>query len=91
MRAGVHVDELGPALMPADRVWLMAGEGIDWDPQETLAPLEGRGRVVTRSEDLLAQMLDTVQPGDHVIFMSNGGFDSAPARFSQSLKDHEHR
>ena len=91
MRAGVHVDELGPALMPADRVWLMAGDGIDWDPQETLAPLEGRGRVVTRSEDMLAQMLDAVQAGDHVIFMSNGGFDSAPARFTRSLSDHEHR
>ncbi len=91
MRAGVHINELGPALMPADRVWLMAGEGIDWDPQETLAPLEGRGRVVTRSEDMLAQMLDTVQPGDHVIFMSNGGFDSTPARFCRSLKEHEHR
>ena len=91
MRAGVHIDELGPALMPADRVWLMAGEGIDWDPQEALAPLDGRGRVVTRSDDMLGHMLDTVQPGDHVIFMSNGGFDSAPARFSQSLKDHEHR
>ena len=90
MRAGVHIGELGPALMPADRVWLMAGDGIDWDPQEALAPLEGRGRVVTRSEDMLAQLLDAVQPGDHVIFMSNGGFDSAPARFSQSLKDHEH-
>jgi len=91
MRAGVHIDELGPALIPADRVWLMAGEGIDWDPQEALAPLDGRGRVVTRSNDMLGQMLDAVQPGDHVIFMSNGGFDSAPARFSQSLKDHEHR
>ncbi|MDH3923616.1 MAG: UDP-N-acetylmuramate:L-alanyl-gamma-D-glutamyl-meso-diaminopimelate ligase [Xanthomonadales bacterium] len=85
MRAGVHASELGPALMPADRVWLMAGDGIDWDPQETLAPLEGRGRVVTRSEDMLTQMLDAVQPGDHVIFMSNGGFDSAPARFTQSV------
>jgi len=90
MRAGVHINELGPALVPADHVWLMAGEDIDWDPKEALAPLEGRGRVVTRSEDLLGQMLDTVQPGDHVIFMSNGGFDSVPVRFSQSLKDHEH-
>jgi UDP-N-acetylmuramate: L-alanyl-gamma-D-glutamyl-meso-diaminopimelate ligase len=91
MRAGVHINELGPALIPADRVWLMAGEGIDWDPTEALAPLDGRGRVVTRSEDMLVQMLDAVRPGDHVVFMSNGGFDSAPARFSQSLKDHEYR
>ena len=91
MRAGVHINELGPALMPADRVWLMAGDGIDWDPQETLAPLEGRGRVVTRSEDLLSQMLDAVNPGDRVIFMSNGEFDSVPARFCDALKQHEHR
>jgi UDP-N-acetylmuramate: L-alanyl-gamma-D-glutamyl-meso-diaminopimelate ligase len=89
MRAGVHIGELGPALIAADRVWLMAGDGIDWDPQEALAPLEGRGRVVTRSDDLLEQMLDATRPGDHVVFMSNGGFDSVPARFSRALQDHE--
>lgn len=91
MRSGVHIGELGPALIAADHVWLMAGDGIDWDPQEALAPLQGRGRVVTRSEDMLAQMLDSVRPGDHVVFMSNGGFEAAPARFSQSLQAHEPR
>ena len=44
MRAGVHIDELGPALIAADRVWLMAGDGIDWDPQEALAPLDAADR-----------------------------------------------
>ena len=90
MRAGVHIDELGPALMPADKVWLMAGDGIDWDPQEALAPLEGRGRVVTRSQDMLSQMMETIRPGDHVVFMSNGGFEASPARFAAALKDHEY-
>jgi UDP-N-acetylmuramate: L-alanyl-gamma-D-glutamyl-meso-diaminopimelate ligase len=91
MRAGVHIGELGPALVAADQVWLMAGGDIDWDPQEALRPLDGRGRVVTRSEDLLQQMLDAVQPGDHVVFMSNGGFDSVPSRFCTDLQNHEHR
>jgi UDP-N-acetylmuramate: L-alanyl-gamma-D-glutamyl-meso-diaminopimelate ligase len=91
MRAGVHIGELGPALVAADHVWLMAGGGIDWDPQQALRPLEGRGRVVTRSEDLLQQMLDAVQEGDHVVFMSNGGFDSVPARFCDQLKQHAQR
>jgi len=91
MRSGAHIQELGPALVAADRVWLMAGDGIDWDPQEALAPLEGRGRVVTRSDDMLTQMLDAVQPGDHVVFMSNGGFESSPTRFSESLGNHEPR
>lgn len=85
MKAGVHIDELGPALAPADRAWLFASEGINWDPHEALAPLEGRGRVVTRASELLSQMLDTVQPGDRVVFMSNGGFEAVPTRFCEGL------
>jgi UDP-N-acetylmuramate: L-alanyl-gamma-D-glutamyl-meso-diaminopimelate ligase len=86
MRSGHHIDELGPALVAADKVWLMAGGGIDWDPQDALRPLDGRGKVVIRSEDLLQQMLDTVRAGDHVVFMSNGGFDSAPSRFCELVQ-----
>ncbi len=85
MRAGVHADRLGPSLIAADRVWLLTGDDIDWDPQEALAPLEGRGRVVTRTGDLLKQMLEEARPGDHVVFMSNGGFDAAPRRFTEEL------
>jgi UDP-N-acetylmuramate: L-alanyl-gamma-D-glutamyl-meso-diaminopimelate ligase len=90
MRAGIHIDELGPALMAADRVWLKVGDDINWDPQEALAPLEGRGRAVTRTEDMLHQMKDAVRSGDHVVFMSNGGFDSAPKKFCRMLDDDEH-
>ena len=89
MRAGVHIEELGPALIAADRVWLKAGEGINWDPQEALAPLEGRGRVVTKTEDLLEHMVDAVKAGDHVVFMSNGDFDAATQRFCQHLSTNE--
>jgi UDP-N-acetylmuramate: L-alanyl-gamma-D-glutamyl-meso-diaminopimelate ligase len=85
MKAGVHVNELGPALAPADRAWLFASEGINWDPHEALAPLEGRGRVVTKTSEMLAQLLDSVKPGDRVVFMSNGGFESAPRRFCEAL------
>lgn len=86
MRAGVHADELGPALIAADFVWLKTGEGIDWDPQIALAPLEGRCKVVTRVDDMLAQIQTRLAPGDHVVFMSNGGFEAAPGRLAESLK-----
>ncbi len=85
MKAGIHINELGPALIAADRVWLKAGEGINWDPQEALAPLEGRGRVVTKTDDMLQLMVDAVKEGDHVVFMSNGGFDAATQRFCRQL------
>ena len=90
MRAGIHIDELGPALIAADHVWLKAVEGSDWDPHHALAPLEGRGKVVMRTDDLLEQLREAVRPGDHVVFMSNGGFDAAPQRFCRILAGNGH-
>ena len=87
MRAGVHADELGPALIAADRVWLKIGEGIDWDPLVALAPLEGRCKVVTRVDDMLRQISSQLTAGDHVVFMSNGGFEAAPRRLSESIDE----
>jgi len=85
MRAGVHAHELGPALIAADFVWLKTAEGIDWDPKVALAPLEGRCKIVTRADDMLQQMQNSLKPGDHVVFMSNGGFEAAPARLARAL------
>lgn len=87
MRAGVHANELGPALLAADQVWLKTGEGIDWDPQIVLAPLQGRCKIVTRVDDMLQQMKGNLRAGDHVVFMSNGGFEAAPARLAKFLND----
>jgi UDP-N-acetylmuramate: L-alanyl-gamma-D-glutamyl-meso-diaminopimelate ligase len=87
MRAGVHADELGPALIAADFVWLKTAEGIDWDPQVALAPLEGRCKIVTRVDDMLQQMQNSLKPGDHIVFMSNGGFEAAPGRLAESLRN----
>jgi UDP-N-acetylmuramate: L-alanyl-gamma-D-glutamyl-meso-diaminopimelate ligase len=86
MRAGVHAHELGPALMAADHVWLKTGEGIDWDPNEALAPLEGRFKIVTRTDDMLQQMKNSLQAGDHIVFMSNGGFEAAPRRMADFVE-----
>ncbi len=85
MRAGVHADELGPALIAPDYVWIRTGDGIDWDPQVALEPLEGRYSIVTSVDDLLQQMQDALKPGDHIVFMSNGGFGAAPRRLAEFL------
>ncbi len=85
MRAGVHVNELGPALIAADHVWIKAVDGIDWDPQVVLAALEGRCKIVTSVDDMLAQISNSMKAGDHVVFMSNGGFGAAPRRLGEAL------
>jgi len=89
MRAGVHLAELAPALAAADMVWLMADNNIDWDPFEVIGKLDGRGRVTNKVSRLLEEMLEQAAPGDHVVFMSNGGFRAAPRRFADGLDERE--
>jgi len=87
MRAGVHAHELGPALMATDHVWLKTADDIDWDPKIALSPLEDRFKVVTKVDDMLQQMKSNLNPGDHIVFMSNGGFGGAPGRFAEYLNN----
>jgi UDP-N-acetylmuramate: L-alanyl-gamma-D-glutamyl-meso-diaminopimelate ligase len=86
MRAGHHIHELAPALTAADHVWLKTSEAMDWDPLEVMAKLDGAGRPRGQVDNLLKDLSDHVRPGDHVLFMSNKGFDNAPQRFVESLK-----
>jgi UDP-N-acetylmuramate: L-alanyl-gamma-D-glutamyl-meso-diaminopimelate ligase len=43
--------------------------------------LGGRETTVADVDSLLATLSARVREGDHVVFMSNGGFEGAPRRF----------
>jgi len=38
------------------------------------------------ADALIAALRERVRAGDHVVFMSNGGFDGAPRRFIAELR-----
>lgn len=86
MRGGYHKNELSASLTAADHVLLLASSQLDWDPLEAMAALDGRGRSFSRSEDLLQHLLSHIREGDHIVFMSNGGFEELPQRFVSSWK-----
>ena len=85
MRAGFHVNDLPPALAAADHVWLRTSDAMDWDPHDVLEKCGGEGRPRGRVDALLDELLTKARPGDHVIFMSNRGFENAPTRFFDRL------
>jgi UDP-N-acetylmuramate: L-alanyl-gamma-D-glutamyl-meso-diaminopimelate ligase len=85
MRAGFHVDELPSALAAADHVWLRTSDRMDWDPHQVLERAGGNGRPRSRVDNLLSELRAEARPGDHVIFMSNRGFENAPRRFFELL------
>ncbi len=87
MRLGAHSDALAPSLDMADAVVFLARPELPWDAGKVVAGLKGDGHVVADADALIGCLRDIVRTGDHVVFMSNGGFDAAPRRFHAALHD----
>lgn len=86
MRLGAHAEQLAPSLAAADQVVFLQRPELPWDAQKVIAALNGRAQAVVDVETLLDVMHQSVRAGDQVVFMSNGGFESAPRRFFDLLR-----
>jgi UDP-N-acetylmuramate: L-alanyl-gamma-D-glutamyl-meso-diaminopimelate ligase len=87
MRLGAHADALAPSLSLADVVVFLHRPELAWDAGKVVAGLRGDGRAVPDVDALIATLAGIVRAGDHVVFMSNGGFDAAPRRFLAALEE----
>ena len=85
MRLGAHADALAPSLDGADAVVFLARPGLPWDANKVVSALKGEGHVVSDADALIAKLRTIARAGDHVVFMSNGGFDGAPRKFLAAL------
>jgi UDP-N-acetylmuramate: L-alanyl-gamma-D-glutamyl-meso-diaminopimelate ligase len=86
MRLGAHADALAPSLDGADVVVFLQRPELAWDAGKVVAGLRGEGIAATDVDALIAALRERVRSGDHVVFMSNGGFDGAPRRFLAALQ-----
>ncbi|MEA5668526.1 UDP-N-acetylmuramate:L-alanyl-gamma-D-glutamyl-meso-diaminopimelate ligase [Stenotrophomonas sp. MH1] len=87
MRLGAHADALAPSLDIADAVVFLARPELPWDAAKVIAAVRGEAQAVADTDALLAQLGRVAGDGDHVVFMSNGGFDGAPRRFLAQLQN----
>ncbi len=87
MRQGVHAVLLAPALAEADAVVFLQRPELAWNAQSVIDSLQGRGQRVSSVNALIEALLSCTRAGDHVVFMSNGGFESAQQRFLAALGD----
>ena len=85
MRLGAHADALAPSLDIADAVVFLARPELPWDAGKVVSALNGEGHVVADADALIATLRGLARAGDHVVFMSNGGFDGAPRKFFAAL------
>lgn len=75
MKLGVHRDTLGPSLAGADEAWVYAPPDVGWDAGSIVNSLGTHGHVARDIESLVTGLVARVAAGDHVLIMSNGGFD----------------
>ena len=85
MRLGAHADALAPSLAMADAVVFLHRPELSWDATKVIAAIRGEARTAPTADSLIATLRALAHPGDHVVFMSNGGFDGAPRRFLAAL------
>jgi UDP-N-acetylmuramate: L-alanyl-gamma-D-glutamyl-meso-diaminopimelate ligase len=74
MKAGVMKDRLAASLAGADRVYCF-NAGLQWDAAAVLAPLGAKAEAHADFDRLLAAVAAAAKPGDHIVIMSNGGFN----------------
>jgi UDP-N-acetylmuramate: L-alanyl-gamma-D-glutamyl-meso-diaminopimelate ligase len=85
MKLGAMKRQLPWSLEEADLAFCHSG-GLGWDAAEALSPMGVRAQVGESIEAVLAQVAAALQPGDHVLCMSNGGFGGIHDKLIQMLQ-----
>jgi UDP-N-acetylmuramate: L-alanyl-gamma-D-glutamyl-meso-diaminopimelate ligase len=75
MRMGQHRDSLPAATAAADQVWWYQPEGLDWDLQDVVAASPVPAELCSDTADMVKHVIAVSRPGDHIVIMSNGGFE----------------
>jgi len=75
MKMGVHKDTLAQSWQAADAVYVYEPQGLDWSLKEAAANSPAPTTVFNDVEKIVNVLQSEVRPGDHILIMSNGGFE----------------
>jgi UDP-N-acetylmuramate: L-alanyl-gamma-D-glutamyl-meso-diaminopimelate ligase len=84
MKLGTMKSQLPWSLEDTDLAFCHSG-GLDWDAAQALQPMGARACVGATVDEVIAQVVAVVQPGDHLLCMSNGGFGGIHAKLLAAL------
>lgn len=85
MKAGHHRDLIAASLQDASAVYFLKSPDLTWSLEQVLEDSKKPGGVFEDIEDLLQTLRQSSKSGDHVVFMSNGGFGGIQKRFLDEL------
>ncbi|QIM68884.1 UDP-N-acetylmuramate:L-alanyl-gamma-D-glutamyl-meso-diaminopimelate ligase [Basfia succiniciproducens] len=74
MKMGVHKDEIAPALVRSDYVFLLQPDNIPWEVVEIANKCVQPTKWTADLDKLVDFVVQEAQPTDHILVMSNGSF-----------------
>lgn len=82
MRMGVHRETLLPSLQGADRAFIYLPDELGWQLPQAADNIS----INDDFDALLEAVIAEAKPGDHVLVMSNGGFNGIHGKLLEGLK-----
>lgn len=87
MKMGVHKDTLVASWQQADEVFVYEPDGMDWSLAERAEQSQTPTQCFNDVEAIVQQLSRVSEPGDHILIMSNGGFEGIHQRVLSALNE----
>ena len=87
MRLGAHKAKLAPSSAAADRVIWYQPPGLDWSMESVVDGASNQSTLMSDIDHIDSQLEQASQPGDHIVFMSNGGFGGIHQKLVKALRE----
>lgn len=84
MRSGVHKSSMKTALTDADMIFCKK-PAVDWGLDTVLGEFEQPTALLDEVDDIVKNLSTTLKVGDHVVVMSNSGFDGIHQKLLNAL------
>lgn len=85
MRQGVHKEVFADAFTDADKIFLYAGNDLEWDLSKATSSLGEKVKIMQDIEAIVSSVSAIAKAGDHILIMSNGGFQGLHQKLIAAL------
>lgn len=85
MRAGHHQARLADSTQDADAVWWFEPPNLDWDFKAAVT--RNNATVFSKTQAIIDDVVHHARSGDHIVVMSNGGFEGLHRRLLAALSE----
>ncbi|GAD88090.1 UDP-N-acetylmuramate--L-alanyl-gamma-D-glutamyl-meso-diaminopimelate ligase [Vibrio halioticoli NBRC 102217] len=86
MKMGVHKDTLAASLGLADKVYLYQPDTIQWSVKDVAKQCLQPTFTSDSVDDIVKELVAEARSGDHILIMSNGGFEGIHGKLLDALQ-----